>query len=598
MKAPVCPERYQELVVHEHQRIDPYYWLKDKNDQEVIKYLEQENAFFEAQMEAVSEIEGEIYDEIVGRISKKDSSVPFQRGEYYYYTCYEAEEEYAIYTRKKGSLEAQEEVLLNHNEIAKGKPYSSVGKVGVSADDEMLAYTEDEVSRRIYSLIIKVKSTQELIAMVEGVEPGFEWSSKDKVIFYVKKDLQTLRPYQVFKKNLDDLSAPDQLIFEEKDEGFYVSISQSKSKQFLLIESESFNSTSTSVLEMNTPDARPRLFMPRLTEHEYSIDHRPGSFYIRSNYKAKNFQLWSCPDDTWDQASWELEIGHRADTLLQHFELYRNRIVVEERKEGLIRFKCIENDRSSYYIPMPKGSYTAYTGTNVELDSPHFRFGFTSLVTPASVIDFVFDQKQKVIRKTQEVVGGYDEKRYHTELLMVPSKDEKSVPVSLVYNQHSYKKGKSPLLLYGYGSYGVVVDPAFSVARLSLLDRGFAFAIAHIRGGEYLGRTWYEEGKLLKKKNTFSDFIAVGRFLIQQGIVPADNLHAMGGSAGGLLMGAVLNESPQLWRSVVAAVPFVDVVTTMLDDTIPLTVGEYVEWGNPNEKNTMITYVPIALMIM
>ena len=595
MKAPVCPERYQELIVHGHRRVDPYYWLRERENQEVIDYLEQENAYFEAEMKGLESLKEEIYEEIVKRINKNESSVPYLLGGYFHYVRYQEGGEYGIYARKKGSLDAPEEVLLDHNELAAGKSYSAIGKVSVSPDDTLLVYTEDEVSRRVYTLNLMDRTSGQILEKIEGVAPGFQWSTDGAFLFYVKKDLQTLRPFQVFRKSIKGGKAREELLFEETDEGFYLSISKTKSKAYLLIESESYDSSETSLLDLENPKSKPIVFLPRAAGHEYNVDHRPGEFVIRSNESAPNFQLWRCPAENWSKANWQLIQAHHKQVLIQNFELYRDRVIVEERKDGLVSFLCKCDDGTSFYLPMPPGSYTAYTSVNVELDSSHFRYGYTSLVTPASIIDYQFESGERIVQKTQEVIGGYEENHYCSTRILVPTADGQSIPVSMVYHKDYFTAGKSPVLLYGYGSYGVVVDPAFSPARLSLLDRGFAFSIAHIRGGEYLGRPWYEDGKLLKKRNTFDDFIAVGRHLVENGLAARNNLHAMGGSAGGMLMGTVINEAPELWRSVVAAVPFVDVVTTMLDESIPLTVGEYVEWGNPNEKEYyeyMLSYSP------
>lgn len=596
MKEPRCDKRYKELIVHEHTRVDPYYWLNERENPEVIDYLNSENAYTDHSMKDTASLQNELYEEIVGRLDKNEESVPYLLDGYYYYNRYEEGKEYPFFCRRKESLNNQEELLLNNNELAQGKDYCGVGKLAVNPQSAILAYSVDFVSRRLYTIYFKNLISGELLSdEIPNTSGGFTWSNDGKYLFYVQKDETTLRSNKVFRHELGTSNEQDVLVFHEKEEAFISSVYKCKSKQFIFIGSYSSTSTEYNFIDANNPLADFSLFQKREENHEYSVDHFEDKFYIVSNWEAKNFRLLTCGLSETKKEHWKESVAHREDTLLEGIEIFKEFMILEERCAGLSQFKVISKSGETHYIAMEADSYMAYPSVNMEFDTLLFRYGYTSLVTPSTIYDYHFEEKSKVVKKQQKVIGGYDESNYVTERIYAEATDGTKVPVSLVYNKTTYKKGESSLLLYGYGSYGHVVDPGFSPARLSLLDRGFAFAIGHVRGGEDMGRYWYEQGKMLNKMNTFTDFIACGEHLIKEQYCAKDKLHGMGGSAGGLLIGAVMNLRPDLWKSLVAAVPFVDVVTTMLDDTIPLTTGEYNEWGNPNEKeyyDYMLTYSP------
>jgi oligopeptidase B len=596
MKAPRCNKRYKELNVHEHTRIDSYYWLNEREDPEVIGYLNRENSYCDRSMKDTEGLQQELYSEIVGRLDKTEVSVPYLLDGFYYYNRYEEGKEYPLFCRKKSSLDNEEELLLNNNVLAQGKDYCNVAKLSVNPVTEILAYSVDYVSRRLYTICFKNMTTGELLKEeIGGSSGGFTWSNDGKYLFYVQKDETTLRSNKVFRHELGTSSSEDVMVFHEKEEAFISSVYKCKSKQFIFIGSYSSTSTEYNFIDANEPLAVFSLFQEREENHEYSLDHFENNFYVVSNWKAKNFRLLTCPLDMTGKNCWIEKIPHREDTLLEDIEIFKDFMVIGERRGGLSQFKVLSKNGDEHYIQMDAESYMAYGSVNMEFDTPCFRYGYTSLVTPSTIFDYHYQRKTKEIKKQQKVIGGYEEENYSTKRISATASDGTKIPISLVYNKELYVEGESPLLLYGYGSYGHVVDPGFSPARLSLLDRSFVFAIAHIRGGEDMGRYWYEEGKMLNKMNTFSDFIACGEYLVAEKYCAPDKLHGMGGSAGGLLVGAVMNLKPEIWKSLVAAVPFVDVVTTMLDDTIPLTTGEYNEWGNPNDKEYyeyMLKYSP------
>ena len=596
MKAPECNKRYKELTVHEHTRVDPYYWLNERENPEVISYLNSENSYSEDAMKPTEGLQEELYNEIVGRLDKTEESVPYLLDGCYYYNRFQEGKEYPLFCRKRESLDNKEELLLDNNKLAEGKDYCSVAKLSVNPVSEILAYSVDFVSRRLYSICFKNLATGELLQEeIPSTSGGFTWSNDGKYLFYVQKDETTLRSNKVFRHELGTPFKDDVMVFHEKEEDFISSVYKCKSKQFIFIGSYSSTSTEYNFIDAAQPLADFTLFQAREENHEYSVDHFENQFYIVSNWKAKNFRLLTCDLNKTSKNHWVENVAHREDTLLEGIEIFKNFMVLEERQGGLSQFKVISKNGAAHYIKMDAASYMAYGSVNMEFDTPLFRYGYTSLVTPSTIFDYHFENKTKEIKKQQKVIGGYDESKYITERINATAEDGTQIPISLVYNKELFVEGETPLLLYGYGSYGHVVDPSFSPARLSLLDRGFAFAIGHIRGGEDMGRYWYEEGKMMNKMNTFTDFIACGEHLVKEKYCAPEKLHGMGGSAGGLLIGAVMNLRPEIWKSLVAAVPFVDVVTTMLDDTIPLTTGEYNEWGNPNEKEAyeyMLSYSP------
>ncbi len=596
MKAPICPKRYKTLTVHDHERIDSYYWLNDRNDPETIQYLKDENEYCDVVMKDTKALQTQLYDEIVNRLDKKEESVPYLLDGYYYYQRYQEGGEYPIYCRKKGSLNNVEEVLLNNNELAVDREYCSVGKLGVCPNNKWLAYSCDFVSRRLYTIYFKDLQTGLLLkSEIPSTSAGFTWSNDGEYLFYVQKDTETLRSNKVYRHKLGTKVSEDVLVFHEKEEAFICSVYKCKSKEYIFVGSYSSTSTEYNYLEANSPLNVFQVFTTRESNHEYSIDHFEDRFFIVSNWKAKNFRLLSTPISETKKENWKEVIGHREDTLIEDIEIFKDFKVLTERIKGLSQLRVIPITGEAYYIEMEAESYMIYGATNPQYDTSYYRFGYTSLVTPFSVFDHHFESRKRELKKQQNVIGGYDASLYKSKRVHATVSDGTKIPVSLVYRTDAFREEENPLLLYGYGSYGHVVDPSFSSARLSLLDRGFVFAIAHIRGGEDMGRYWYEQGKMLNKMNTFTDFISCGEYLIEQKYCAPTGLHGMGGSAGGLLVGAVMNMRPDLWKSLIAAVPFVDVVTTMLDDTIPLTTGEYDEWGNPADKEYyeyMLQYSP------
>jgi len=595
-KAKILPKK---LKKHNEIRIDNYFWLNDRENPEVIDYLNQENAYYEAMTAHTKDFQKELFEEMKGRIKEDDQSVPYLYNGYYYITRFEKGQDYPIYSRKKGSLDAQEEILFDCNELAKGHAFFQLGGLSVSPDNRFASFGVDTVGRRIYTIKIKNLETDVILPdVIENATGGSVWANDNQTLFYTRQDKVTLRADTVFKHKLGTLATADSLVFEEKDDTFNVSVGKEKSKKYIVIGSESTLTTEYRILPSDTPDGEFKLFQPRVRGLEYSISHFGDSFYILTNKdKATNFKLMKTPENATEKKHWKDVIAHREDVLLEDIEIFSNYLVVEERSNGLNHIRIMPwSGEGEYYLPFGSETYNAYTTTNVDFDTDVLRYSYQSLATPSSVIDFNMKTKEKEIKKEQAVLGGqFDKNNYIEERVWATAKDGTKVPISMVYRKELKKDGTNPLLQYAYGSYGATMEPYFSTTRLTLLDRGFIFAIAHIRGGEDLGRQWYENGKLLQKKNTFTDFIDCSRFLIQEKYTSPAHLYAEGGSAGGLLMGAVINMAPELYHGVIAQVPFVDVVTTMLDDSIPLTTGEYDEWGNPNNKkyyDYMLSYSP------
>jgi oligopeptidase B len=586
--APVAKKIPKTLEKHGDKRIDDYYWLNDRENPEVIDYLKQENAYYEKMTAHTKDFQKDLYEEMKGRIKEDDESVPYLYNGYYYITRYEKGKDYPIYSRKKGSLDAKEEILFNCNELAQGHAYFQLGGLSVSPDNKLATFGTDIVGRRIYTIGVKNLETGEILAdKIENTTGGAVWANDNKTIFYSHQDKVTLRSDKVYKHKINSDAAADILVYYEKDDTFNVDVSKSKSKKYLVIESHSTLTTEAQILEADNPDGKFRVFQKRVRGLEYGISHFGDSFYIRTNKdKAENFKLMKTPETATAKENWKDVIPHRKDVLIEDMEIFRDYLVVEERENGLNKIRIMPwSGNGEYYLPFQSETNTAYTTSNVDFDTEVLRYAYQSLATPSSVIDFNMKTKTKEVKKEQAVLGGkFDKKNYIEERIWATAEDGTKVPMSLVYRKGIKKDGKNPVLQYAYGSYGYSMDPTFSSSRLSMLDRGFIFAIAHIRGGEELGRHWYEDGKLLKKKNTFTDFIDCSKYLIAQKYTSADHLYAEGGSAGGLLMGAIVNMAPELYHGVIAQVPFVDVMTTMLDDSIPLTTGEYDEWGNPNEK--------------
>jgi len=537
-----------------------------------------------------------LYHEMVGRIKKDDSSVPYELDGYFYYTRYEGDLEYPLYCRKLGSLEAEEEIMLNVNELAEGHDYYQVSGLSMHPSNQKISFGVDTVSRRIYTIYTKDLITGAIDQVTENeCTGGSTWSADGNHLFYTVKDAETLRSDKI--KRWDALTGVHEVIFEEKDETFSTFVYKTRSKEFIIIGSGSTMSDEYRFIPANDPLAEFQIIQPRERGLEYGVSHFGEHFYIRTNADgATNFKLIKAPVASPSKANWEDGIAHREEVYLESMELFSDFLVLEERSNGLTQLRIQPWGGDAYYLPFEEEVYTAYLGNNPSFDQAHLRYGYTSLTTPGSVIDYDFSTGKKTVQKQQEVVGGYDASEYETKRSWATAADGTKVPVSLVYKKSMLREnGPNPTLLYGYGSYGITIDPSFSTVRLSLLDRGFVYAIAHIRGSQYMGRPWYENGKMFDKKNTFTDFINCAEALIEGGYATPETLMAMGGSAGGLLMGAVVNERPDLFRGVIAAVPFVDVVTTMLDETIPLTTGEFDEWGNPKNEDSyhyMKSYSP------
>jgi oligopeptidase B len=594
---PRAEARPEVLEIHGDKRVDDYYWLKDREDPDVIAYLEAENAYTKAAMQHTESLQEQLFDEIVGRIKKNDESVPYRDNGYYYYSRYEEGKEYAIFCRRKGSMDAEEEIMHNANERAEGQPYYSIRGLAVSSGNDLMAFAEDTVGRRIYTLRFKNLATGEILAdEIPEVTGNVAWAEDNKTVFYSKQDLETLRTHLIYRHELGTDPANDVLVWDETDDTFSCYVFKSKSKKYVMIASGSTLTDEVRFLEAHNPTGEFKVFLPRERGHEYSIDHFGNRFFVRTNDGATNFKLMSTPVNATAKSNWKDVIPHRDDVYLGGFEIFQDFLVVSERKAGLINLRIMPwSGEGEHYLDFGEAVYDAWISANPEFDTTLLRYGYSSLTTPESVFDYDMVSKEKILLKQDEVLGGFDSANYTAERLYAIARDTTEVPISLVFRNDKRGEGPGPLLLYGYGSYGSSMDPGFRSNIISLLDRGFVFAIAHIRGGQENGRQWYEDGKLLNKKNTFTDFIDCGDFLVESGYTTSDQLFAAGGSAGGLLMGAVVNMRPDLFKGIIARVPFVDVITTMLDPDIPLTTSEYDEWGNPNDKeyyDYILSYSP------
>ncbi|MXY16813.1 MAG: S9 family peptidase, partial [Acidobacteria bacterium] len=588
-----APRRPHRLEKHGDVRVDDYYWLRDRQDPEVRAYLDAENAWLRGELAHTEALQEELFEEIKGRIKQTDMSVPYREGAYLYHRRYEDGREYPIYCRRAlgaGGAEGDEEVLLDVNAVAEGHAFCEVGSRTVSPDGRLLAYAVDTVGRRRYGVRFRdLEAGRELPDLIPDVTANVAWAVGNDAVFYARQDPETLRPYQILRHRLGDDPRSDRIVYEEPDTEFSCAVWRSRSRRYILIGSFQTRTTEIHYLDAADPGAEPVAFLPRERGHEYEIDHFRGRFYIRTNDGARNFRLMEADEGRTVRSHWRELLPHREDVLLEGFELFRDHLVAAERRAGLtvLRVKPWSGP-GEHEVAFDEPAYAAGLGVNIEPDTTVLRFHYSSMVTPESVYDYDMASRKRALRKREEVLGGYDPARYETLRLHATAADGVRVPISLVRRRAPAGEGDPatgppPLLLYGYGSYGISMDAAFRSSRLSLLDRGFAYAIAHVRGGEELGRSWYDDGKLQKKKNTFTDFIACAEHLDAAGYAAPERLFAMGGSAGGLLMGAVINMRPDLFHGVVAQVPFVDVVTTMLDESIPLTTGEYDEWGNPNE---------------
>lgn len=599
VKAPIAKKDPVHLEKHGDVRVDNYFWMrlsdnqknapvKDAHTLEVIEYLNAENDYYDSKMDYTKEFQESLFQEMKGRIKEDDSSVPYKDNGYFYTTRYDIGSQYPIYSRKKDAPDAEEEILFDVNKEAEGFEYFHLGGLSVSPNNRYAVFATDTVSRRQYFLRIKDLTTGKILDdIIENTTGGSVWANDNKTIFYTKKNPTTLRSEKIFRHILGTPASEDVEVYHEKDETFGTYVTKSKSKKYIIIGSYSTLSSESRFLEADHPYGEFKIVQPRERDLEYTISHYGDHFYIQTNKdKAINFKLMKTPVDRPSKENWVDVIPHRKETLLESFSIFKDFLVLEERTNGLdkVRFKRWDGSED-YYLPFDEETYTVGVYSNPEFDTDTIRYAYNSFTTPNSVIDFNMKTKEKTIMKEQEVMGGkFDKSNYKSERIWAPSRDGKKIPISLVYHKNTSLDKNTPLLLYAYGSYGATISDGFSTTRLSLLDRGFIYAIAHIRGGQYLGREWYEDGKMLNKKNTFTDFVDCSKFLIENSYTSANHLYAMGGSAGGLLMGAIVNMNPELYNGVIAAVPFVDVVSTMSDESIPLTTGEYDEWGNPNDK--------------
>lgn len=594
---PVAKKIVKELTLHDDTRVDNYFWMRlsdeqknaenpDDQTQDVLSYLNEENEYLNEAIGHTKGLQDQLYNEMVGRIKKDDQSVPVKDNGYLYYTRFEEGDDYALYCRKKIDGDGEEEIIFNGPEMAKGYAYYGIGRRSISVDNKLMAFAIDTVSRRRYNIYFKNLETGEILSdQLSNTSGSATWANDNKTVFYTSKDPETLRTNKIYKHILGTSQADDVLVFHEEDETFNIGVGKSKSKAYLAIYSNQTLSTEIRFLDANTPNGEWKIIQPREKNLEYSIDHYGDHFYIRTNLDAKNFRLVKTPVNATEKENWVDVIPHRDNIYLQDFDLFSNHLVVQERENGLRGIRIINWNGGEHQMTFNDPSYLAYTTSNLDFDTDILRYGYTSLTTPSSVFDYNMETKEQVLLKQEEVLDeNFSPDNYVSERIYATARDGVKVPISLVYKKGTEKSSDTPLLLYSYGSYGSSSEASFRSDRLSLLDRGFVYAIAHIRGGQEMGRDWYEDGKLLKKKNTFTDFIDVGEYLVNEEYTSRNHLYAMGGSAGGLLMGAVLNMKPDLWNGVVAAVPFVDVVSTMIDETIPLTTFEWDEWGDPRKK--------------
>jgi oligopeptidase B len=592
VKAPVCEKKAKELIAHGDSRIDNYFWLNDyfKNGPDsgkVVDYLKAENAYLDTMMSGLKPFQSSLYDEMKARIKEKDESVPVFDNGYFYYTRMEEGKEYYLYCRRKSNMKAKEEILLDVNKLAEGHSYYSVTGFDISPDNKLLAYGEDTVSRRQYTLYVKNLETGVVTREVAGGTNGNPvWAGDNKTIFYVRNNPQTLLTEKIARHVTGTPESTDQIVYTEKDPSNYINVFRCKSDQYIFITSEATMSSETRYIKASEPTSSFRVFQPRIKDVLYNVEQLSNSFIIVTNLDALNFRLMETSLDHTTRENWKEMIPHRKDVLIENAEPFKDFLVVTERTNGLVQFR-IRNlkDQKESYLPFEEPAYMASIGANPDFNSEILRYNYTSLTTPSSIYDYSMITREKKLMKQQEVFGGFNRKDYVTERQYASAKDGTIIPISIVYKKGFERNGKAPLLLYGYGSYGYSMDATFSSSRLSLLNRGFVYAIAHVRGGQEMGRSWYEDGKLMNKMNTFTDFIDCADFLVKEKFTSTEHLYAMGGSAGGLLMGAIVNLRPDLWHGVIAQVPFVDVLTTMSDPSIPLTTNEYDEWGNPAEKD-------------
>ena len=602
IEAPIAKVKPYIHDVHGHQREDDYFWLRDdkRENPEILAYLEDENHYTEKMMAPLIPLQQQLYDEMVARQEPELASVPYFKKGFWYISRYNEGQDYRVYSRRKGSMEAEEDIFLDCNERASGLAYYQLGALTLSPNSMLLAFTEDTVSRRQYRLHFKDLQTGALFNDSIDDVTDVQWANDNKTLFYVKQHPETLLSYQVYRHTLGEPPESDELVYEEKDDTFSVSLYKTRSERYLVISTDSTTTSECLILDAEQPDHSFKCFLPRERDHEYSVDHFQEQFFIYSNYTGKNFALHTLTEMQYQQQSthpsqWSVLVPARESVLLEDYELMQNWLIVEERELGLPILRQINlNNNDSKKLSFNDPVYTVFSHYNPQPDSTKFRYQYTSFTTPSTVYELDLNTGETILLKQSQVMGEFNPQDYKSERVWIKARDDVQVPVSLVYKTSLFNH-HNPLLVYAYGSYGHSLDIGFSSANLSLLDRGFIYAVAHIRGGEELGREWYEQGKLLNKKNTFNDFIDVTKALVDKKYGAKNNVFAMGGSAGGLLMGVVVNKAASLYRGVIAAVPFVDVVSTMLDESIPLTTGEYDEWGNPNDPeyyHYMLSYSP------
>tara|TARA_R110002050_G_scaffold288282_2_gene440170 strand:- start:16015 stop:18075 length:2061 start_codon:yes stop_codon:yes gene_type:complete len=587
---PVAKKKSKKLKIHNDVRIDNYYWLNDKENPEVIDYLNAENAYTKEIMSSTEDFQKSLFEEMKGRIKEDDTSVPYKLNGYWYISRFEIGKDYPIYARKKDVLDAPEELLFDCNIMAKGHSYFNLGSISISPDNTLASFSIDTVSRRQYTIQIKNLITGEIYPdKIVNTTGSATWANDNITLFYSMKDEVTLRSNNILKHKLHTDTVKDVIVFHENDETFNTFVYKTKSRKYIVIGSSSTLTSEYRFLNADTPDKKFKIFQKRVRKLDYSIAHYNDHFYVISNGEgATNFKLLKVGENHTQKEFWEEVLPHRDHVLIEDIEIFKDYLVVNERENGLNNLRIMSWDqKEDYYLPFECETYTAYIGNNPDFDSNVLRYGYNSLTSPSAVIDYNFKTKQKEIKKEQAVLGGdFNKNDYESHRIWATARDGEQIPISIVYKKGIVLNEENPLLLHAYGSYGSTIDPSFSSIRLSLLNRGFIYAIAHIRGGEYLGRQWYENGKLLTKLNTFYDFIDCSKHLINMKYTSNKHLYAYGGSAGGLLMGVIINMNPELYNGIIAAVPFVDVLTTMLDNTIPLTTGEYDEWGNPNDKES------------
>jgi oligopeptidase B len=593
-RPPVARVLPRSSEIHGERRVDDYHWLREKENPEVRAYLEAENAFTDAVMKPTEAFQASLYAEMLGRIQETDANVPYRKGRFHYYSRTEQGKQYPIHCRKQGSLDAAEEVTLDLNLLAEGKPFMALGAYEVSDDGGLLAYATDDTGFRQYTLFVKDLRSGELVETVAEKVGSVAWAADGRTLFYTVEEESTKRQYRLYRHRVGD-DAHD-LVYEEADLAFNVGVYRTRSLAYLVLGVSSLTTGEARFLPADEPLGAWRLVAPRVAEQEYDVDHHGAVFYVRANDTGRNFRLVKAPVASPGRESWTEVVPHRADVMLEGVDCFRDHLVLLEREGGLPQVSVTDlRTGATHRIGFPEAAYTAGPERNPEFDTRTFRYGYQSLVTPPSVFDYDLDTREATLLKEQPVLGGYDRRRYETERVLATAPDGVAVPLSIVYRRGLRKDGSAPILLYGYGSYGFPLPVTFSSNRVSLLDRGVVLALAHVRGGGEMGKSWHDDGRLTKKRNTFTDFIAAACFLLAERYGSRDRLVIEGGSAGGLLMGAVTNLRPDLFKAVVSKVPFVDVVNTMLDETLPLTVGEFEEWGNPKEKpayDTMSSYCP------